>query len=76
MLLVLAFNFYLTGTKEKKFEQKSFIRYALTFNPGQFSNEIQLSFRTRHKQGELFRAMSKQGREYLVLEVCIILCVN
>ena len=65
---IILLDFFL-GTREKMFEQNSFIRYALTFNPGQFSNEIQLSFRTRQKHGELFRAMSKQGREYLVLEV-------
>ncbi|GFY53891.1 neural-cadherin [Trichonephila inaurata madagascariensis] len=56
-------------TQEKMFEQNSYIRYALTFNPGEYSNEIQLSFRTRQKQGELFRATSKHGREYLILEI-------
>ncbi|XP_015922304.1 neural-cadherin-like isoform X1 [Parasteatoda tepidariorum] len=56
-------------TQEKMFEQNSYIRYALTFNPGEYSNEIRLSFRTRQKQGELFRATSKHGREYLVLEI-------
>lgn len=56
-------------TQEKMFEQNSYIRYALTFNPGEYHNEIQLKFRTRQKHGELFRAMSKHSREYLVLEI-------
>jgi len=56
-------------TQSKMFQQHSYIKYALSFDPDPFKTDIQLMFRTRHKHGELFRTTSKHGREYCILEV-------
>ncbi|XP_022246295.1 neural-cadherin-like [Limulus polyphemus] len=57
------------STQTKMFKKNSYIKYALSFTPDAFKTDIQLQFRTRQKHGELFRAGSKHGREYFVLEV-------
>ncbi|XP_076325233.1 neural cadherin isoform X1 [Tachypleus tridentatus] len=57
------------ATQAKMFQQSSYIKYALSFEPDTYKTDIQLMFRTRQKHGELFRATSKHGREYCILEV-------
>lgn len=56
-------------TQSKMFQQNSYIKYALSFDPDPFRTDIQLMFRTRNKHGELFRVASKHGREYSILEI-------
>lgn len=56
-------------TQVKMFQQSSFMRYALSFDPNPFKTDIQLRFRTRQKNGELVRITGKNTREYCVLEV-------
>ncbi|XP_055930136.1 neural-cadherin-like isoform X4 [Argiope bruennichi] len=56
-------------TISKMFQQNSYIKYALSFEPDPYRTDIQLQFRTRQKHGELFRATSKHGREYCILEI-------
>ncbi|XP_054165441.1 neural-cadherin-like isoform X3 [Oppia nitens] len=56
-------------TQSKMFQQSSYIKYALSFEPDAYKTDIQLMFRTRQKHGELFRVASKHGREYCVLEI-------
>ncbi|XP_074602495.1 neural cadherin isoform X1 [Brevipalpus obovatus] len=56
-------------TQSKMFQHSSYIKYALSFEPDPFKTDIQLDFRTRQKHGELFRATSKHGREYAILEI-------
>ena len=56
-------------TQAKKFQMNSYIKYALSFDPDQYKTDIQLSFRTRQKHGELFRVTSKHNREYCILEI-------
>ena len=56
-------------TMSKMFQTNSYIKYAISFDPDPYRNEIQLQFRTRQKNGELFRVASKHYREYWVLEV-------
>lgn len=51
------------------FQQSSYIKYALSFDPDPYKTDIQLMFRTRNKHGELFRVASKHGREYSILEI-------
>ena len=52
------------------FHQSSYNKYALSFSPNTYRNEIQVMFRTREKSGELIRAMgSRSSREHLVLEI-------
>lgn len=51
------------------FQQSSYIKYALPFDPHPYKTDIQLQFRTRQKHGELFRITSKHGREYCILEI-------
>lgn len=58
-----------TETQVKMFQQSSFIRYALSFDPNPYITDIQLMFRTRQKNGELIRITGKNTREYCVLEV-------
>lgn len=57
------------ATQSKMFEKSSYIKYALSFEPHPYVTDIQLQFRTRQKHGELFRATSKHGREYCILEI-------
>ncbi|XP_067135660.1 neural-cadherin-like isoform X2 [Centruroides vittatus] len=56
-------------TQSKMFQQNSYIKYALSFDLNPYETDIQLQFRTRQKHGELFRATSKHGREYCILEI-------
>ncbi|XP_037558353.1 neural-cadherin isoform X4 [Dermacentor silvarum] len=56
-------------TQSKMFQQSSYIKYALPFDPHPYKTDIQLQFRTRQKHGELFRITSKHGREYCILEI-------
>ena len=56
-------------TQSKLFQQSSYIKYALSFDPDPYKTDIQLNFRTRNKHGELFRVASKHGREYCILEI-------
>lgn len=56
-------------TQVKMFQQSSFIRYALSFDPNPYITDIQLRFRTRQKNGELVRITGKITREYCVLEI-------
>ena len=45
------------------------MKYALSFEPDRFTTEIQLRFRTREEQGELFRVSDQHNREYGILEI-------
>ena len=56
-------------TQSKMFQQSSYIKYALSFDPDPYKTDVQLMFRTRNKHGELFRVASKHGREYSILEI-------
>ncbi|XP_015784984.1 neural-cadherin [Tetranychus urticae] len=56
-------------TQSKMFQHSSYIKYALSFEPDPYKTDIQLMFRTRQKAGELFRATSKHGREYVILDI-------
>lgn len=56
-------------TQVKMFHQSSYNKYALSFSPNTYRNEIQVMFRTREKSGELIRAMGSRSREHLVLEI-------
>jgi hypothetical protein len=56
-------------TVSKMFQQSSYNKYALGFLPNAYKNELQVSFRTREKHGELLRAMGLRSREHLVLEI-------
>lgn len=56
-------------TQSKMFQANSYIKYAISFDPDPYRNEIQLQFRTREKNGELFRVASKHYREYWILEL-------
>ncbi|UYV67730.1 hmr-1 [Cordylochernes scorpioides] len=56
-------------TQSKMFQHSSYIKYALSFDPNSYKTDIQVTFRTRQKHGELFRATSKHGREYCILEI-------
>ena len=56
-------------TQVKMFQQSSFIRYALSFDPNPYITDIQLRFRTRQRNGELIRITGKNTREYCVLEI-------
>ncbi|XP_047118486.1 neural-cadherin-like [Schistocerca piceifrons] len=51
------------------FAPGSYIKYVLSFEPNSFSTDLQLRFRTREINGELFRASDKHGHEYAVLEI-------
>ncbi|KAL5279010.1 hmr-1.2 family protein [Megaselia abdita] len=56
-------------TTPTTFKQKSYIKYALSFEPDRYSTEIQLRFRTREQHGELFRVSDQHNREYAILEI-------
>ncbi|XP_043276745.1 neural-cadherin isoform X3 [Venturia canescens] len=51
------------------FKQHSYVKYALSFEPDKYSTQIQLRFRTREKQGELFRVSDQHNREYAILQI-------
>ncbi|XP_050303597.1 neural-cadherin-like [Anthonomus grandis grandis] len=51
------------------FQAQSYVKYALSFEPDRFSTQIQLRFRTREPQGELFRVSDQHNREYAILEI-------
>ena len=51
------------------FNSQSYVKYALSFEPDRFTTEIQLRFRTREEQGELFRVSDQHNREYGILEI-------
>lgn len=52
------------------FKPQSYVKYALSFDPDKYSTVIQLRFRTREQNGELFRVSDQHNREYGILEVC------
>uniref|UniRef100_A0A6G1SIF4 Neural-cadherin n=1 Tax=Aceria tosichella TaxID=561515 RepID=A0A6G1SIF4_9ACAR len=56
-------------TQVKNFQQSSFMRYALSFDPNPYITDIQLRFRTRQKNAELIRITGKNTREYCILEI-------
>ncbi|KAG9510290.1 Neural-cadherin [Fragariocoptes setiger] len=56
-------------TPVKMFQQSSFMRYALSFDPNPFKTDIQMRFRTRKSAGELVRLTGSKNREYAVLEL-------
>jgi hypothetical protein len=56
-------------TMPSTFDPQSYVKYALSFEPDRFTTEIQLRFRTREEQGELFRVSDQHNREYGILEV-------
>merc|ERR1719192_906875 len=56
-------------TMPSTFNQQSYVKYALSFEPDRFTTEIQLRFRTREEQGELFRVSDQHNREYGILEI-------
>lgn len=56
-------------TVPTSFKEQSYVKYALSFEPDKYSTQIQLRFRTRETQGELFRVSDQHNREYAVLEV-------
>ncbi|CAH1131679.1 unnamed protein product [Ceutorhynchus assimilis] len=51
------------------FGSQSYIKYALSFELDKFSTQIQLRFRTREGDGELFRVSDQHSREYAILEI-------
>lgn len=51
------------------FNPQSYVKYALSFEPDKYATHLQLRFRTREKQGELFRISDQHNREYAILEV-------
>ena len=56
-------------TMPSTFNQQSYVKYALSFEPDRFTTEIQLRFRTREERGELFRVSDQHNREYGILEI-------
>lgn len=56
-------------TPVKMFQQSSFIRYALSYDPNPYITDIQLRFRTRQKNAELIRIPGKITREYCILDI-------
>lgn len=58
-----------TPTIPASFKSQSYVKYALSLDPDRFHTQIQLRFRTREKQGELFRLSDQHSREYAVLEI-------
>ena len=56
-------------TMPSTFNSQSYVKYALSFEPDRFTTEIQLRFRTREEQGELFRVSDQHNREYGILEI-------
>lgn len=56
-------------TPVKMFQQTSFMRYALSFDPNPYITDIQMRFRTRQKNGELIRITGRNSREYCILEI-------
>ncbi|XP_063984429.1 neural-cadherin isoform X1 [Diachasmimorpha longicaudata] len=59
----------MTPTIPTTFKQQSYVKYALSFEPDKYSTQIQLRFRTRESQGELFRVSDQHNREYAILEI-------
>nr|CAD7430770.1 unnamed protein product [Timema monikensis] len=59
----------LSQTVPTTFNTQSYVKYALSFEPDHFSTQLQLRFRTREKDGELFRVSDQHNREYGILEV-------
>lgn len=57
------------ATQSKLFQQHSYIKFALSFDPNPYSTDIQLLFRTRESYGDLLRLSSKDKREYCILEI-------
>ncbi|XP_050321161.1 putative neural-cadherin 2 isoform X1 [Bactrocera neohumeralis] len=51
------------------FKPQSYVKFALSFEPDRFSTQLQLRFRTREQQGELFRVSDQHQREYAILEL-------
>lgn len=56
-------------TVSTTFKSQSYVKYALSFEPDRFVTLVQLRFRTREVQGELFRISDQHNREYGILEV-------
>nr|CAD7261696.1 unnamed protein product [Timema shepardi] len=59
----------LSQTVPTTFNTQSYVKYALSFEPDHFSTQLQLRFRTREKDGELFRVSDQHNREYGILEI-------
>nr|CAD7453923.1 unnamed protein product [Timema tahoe] len=59
----------LSQTVPTTFNAQSYVKYALSFEPDHFSTQLQLRFRTREKDGELFRVSDQHNREYGILEI-------
>lgn len=51
------------------FKPQSYVKFALSFEPDRFSTQLQLRFRTREMQGEIFRVSDQHHREYALLEL-------
>ncbi|KAE8746236.1 hypothetical protein FOCC_FOCC007108 [Frankliniella occidentalis] len=51
------------------FKPQSYVKYALSFDPDKYSTIMQLRFRTREQNGELFRVSDQHNREYGILEI-------
>ncbi|XP_065357962.1 putative neural-cadherin 2 isoform X1 [Calliphora vicina] len=51
------------------FKSQSYVKFALSFEPDRFSTQLQLRFRTREMQGEIFRVSDQHHREYALLEL-------
>ena len=58
-----------TLTVATTFQEQSYVKYALSFEPDPFVTLIQLKFRTQESRGELFRISDQGSLEYGVLEV-------
>ena len=56
-------------TNPSSFNSKSFVKYVLSFTPDHFKTLIQLRFRTRQPDGELFRISDDRTGEYCVLSI-------
>lgn len=59
----------LTQTVPATFSIKSYVKYALSFEPNHFTTLLQLRFKTRELQGELFRVSDQHFKKYAILEV-------
>uniref|UniRef100_A0A1B0FLR7 Neural-cadherin 2 n=1 Tax=Glossina morsitans morsitans TaxID=37546 RepID=A0A1B0FLR7_GLOMM len=51
------------------FKPQSYVKFALSFEPDRFATQLQLRFRTRELQGEIFRVSDQHQREYAILEL-------
>ncbi|XP_044019714.1 neural-cadherin-like [Aphidius gifuensis] len=56
-------------TIQSTFNEKSYIKYELLFEPDSYSTNVQFNFRTRQLNGELFRINDKRKFKYAVIEI-------